>query len=464
MAKIIVMAVSNTHWVRPVSPDGYVQGFVNALTRMGNTVKSIVLNDLNQSRIDEHVISFKPDFIFVLNNYCISENILKKTNCPIILVVSDSLPFLAHLDLVRSNKERYYFLHTSEDSYNQIASVFPGTPADRNVILGHVTDLRKKDIEQDIPISFVGSLGNWDTSFSQYWQYASDINYSDQQEVMALNLKKKAFLDQLREYAASPLDTKSSVLEKPALQDFDKITGYKYAQSVVYLHTCNLRFAVLEQLTDLGLKIYSYPFGMVDVIRYNIKMFECFDFTPSVTLADSENTFNRSKISMNLPHAHVVKGFSWRVPDILASNACLLSDYRPDLKKLMKGYIDIPMYESPAEARELAQKLLKDDVWRKEIVAASQQMIEEKCRFEHRLRKVAEKTGLTLEYPEEKGGQELIRKEKTAEDSVIIPCSSFTENFFRSIFKLMTLLAFTHKKRKYLSQRFSLSKEYNRRI
>lgn len=462
MAKIVFIAISNTGWVHPISPDGYVQGFTNALARMGNLVKSVVVNDFKQSEMEKVVISFKPDFIFTINNAGISKNILDGTDCPIVLVVSDSLPFLNNLDLVHKNKDRYYFLHTSEDSYNQIDDVFPEKPENRSVILGHVTDLRKKDIEQDIPISFVGSLGNWDISFSQYWKYASDINYSNQAEVEALNLKKKAFLDQLREYAVSPLDTKSSVLEKPALQGFDKITGIGYSRAIVYLRTCNLRFAVLEQLTDLGLKIYSCPRGMVDVVRYNIKMFECFDFTPSVTLADSEVTFNRSKISMNLPHAHVVKGFSWRVPDILASNACLLSDYRPDLKKLMTGYIDMPMYQSPAEARELAQKLLKDEVWRKEIVAASQQMIEDKCRFEHRLRKVSEKTGLKLENPNEKGKQELVRIEKKPEQGSMIivpPISSFTENFFRFIFRIIILLSISHKKRKYLSKRFSLMKK-----
>lgn len=464
MAKIVFIAISNTSWVHPISPDSYVQGFTNALARMGNLVKSIVVNGFQQSTMDNTVISFKPDFIFTINNAGISKNILDRTDCPIVLVVSDSLPFLNNLDLVHKNKDRYYFLHTSEDSYNQINDVFPETPENRNVILGHVTDLRKKDIEQDIPISFVGSLGNWDKSFSLYWENAvNHTDFSDQYQIDLLIQKKKAFLDQQKEYLASPLDTKSSVLHNSALPDFDTITGFRYTRAVVYLHTCNRRFAVLEQLMDLGLKIYSYPRGMVDVVRYNLKMFECFDFTPSVTLADSERTFNRSKISMNLPHAHVVKGFSWRVPDILASNACLLADYRPDLKKLMTGYIDMPMYQSPAEARELAQKLLKDDVWRKEIVAASQQMIEDKCRFEHRLRKVAEKTGLKLEYPEEKGWQELIRKvipkiEYKAEVPVSAPCSSFTENVFRSIFKLMTFLVFTHKKRKYLIQRFSLKR------
>ena len=464
MAKIVFMAYTNTGWIKPHTPDGYVQAFTNALTRMGNTVKSIILNDFDQFQTDEEIISFKPDFIFVINNMNINQNILDNTDCPIVIVVCDSLPFLNNPDLIRANKERYYFLHPSNDTYSQIDAVFPGTPENRSVILGHVTDLRKRNVEQDIPISFVGSLGNWDVSFTKYWNamFASS-DLTDSQTLSFLIERKEAFLKQLREYETAPLDVQSSVLKEPALPDFDATVGFQYKKSIVYLRTCNLRFAVLEQLTDLGLKIYSYPYGMVDVIRYNIKMFECFDFTPSVTLADSERTFNRSKISMNLPHAQAVEGLSWRVPDILASNACLLSDYRPDLKKLMTGYIDMPMYESPAEARELAQKLLKDDVWRKEIVAASQQMVEDKCRFEHRLRKVAEKTGLKLDNPEEKGSLELKRKE---ENSVIIsniqkmPTSSATENFFRFVFKMMLFLVLSKKKRKYLRKRFSLGKFY----
>ncbi|GAB7269608.1 hypothetical protein DZS_10010 [Dickeya ananatis] len=76
------------------------------------------------------------------------------------------------------------------------------------------------------------------------------------------------------------------------------------------------------------------------------------------------------------------KVFSWRVCDILASNAVLLSCPQPDLLKLSKGYVDLPTYESPAEARDLATKLLNDPVWRKDLALGSQQMIDDKCRFE----------------------------------------------------------------------------------
>ena len=468
MSKIVFLAMSQGSWVKPVNPDSYTQGFINALARMGNSVTCIILNGFNQPKLNDAVIHLKPDYIFTINHEGISKKILKETNCPIITDINDSLPFLKNLNLIYEYRERYYFTHKVQDTIHQINAVLPYMPKDRNVILGHATDLHRQDIEQDIPISFIGSLSNWDKSIPNYWR--NEFQNSDltcPEDLEKLKNKKDAFLRQMEEYAAAPLDPCSSVLTNPALTNFGKVSNNRnYAQAVTLLKTCNLRYAVLEQLTDLGLRIYSYPIGMVDVISYNIKMFECFDFTPSVTLADAERTFNRSKISINLPHAHVVNGFSWRVPDILASNACLLSDFRPDLKKLMTGYIDIPMYESPAEARELAQKLLKDDVWRKDIVAASQQMIENKCRFEHRLRKLAEKTGLKLECPEEKRslllerGEEhttLFSNKNTIETKK--PVSDFTENMFRFIFKIILMLCLQKEKRKYLRKRFSVSKK-----
>lgn len=462
MAKIAFISASNTGWVNIIAPDGYVQGFTNALERMGNEVHSYLVNFYSQSVLDADIVKLKPDFIFTINNVGISENVLNKVDCPVIMVVSDSLPFLNALDLVKKYQERYYFLHTSEDSFNQIDSVFPGTAKNHNLTLGHVTDLRKKNIEQDIPVSFIGSLGNWDRSIVNYFQILSEKNNLGKINI-DLNELKDRFLQQMKEYAESPLDVDSSCLSEPALPNFEDLVTRKYACAVVMARTSNLRFGVLSNLTDLGLKVFSYPQGMADVISYNLDLFKCYDFTNSLTLADSELNFNRSKISLNLPHAHVVKGFSWRVPDILASNACLVSDYRPDLKRLMAGYIDLPTYESPAEARELVHKLLKDDVWRKDIVTASQLMIEDKCRFEHRLRKVAERSGLKLEYPQEKGSQSLCGTERKCQD-LIVSCSSvnmdsdFVEGIFRFIFRLLITCVPSAGLRKSLRKRFRLNK------
>ena len=53
--------------------------------------------------------------------------------------------------------------------------------------------------------------------------------------------------------------------------------------------------------------------------------------------------------------------------------------------KLFGKAIKIPRYETPFEAKETCNKLLKDNTWRKEVVEASQQAINNGHRFKDRL-------------------------------------------------------------------------------
>ena len=184
---------------------------------------------------------------------------------------------------------------------------------------------------------------------------------------------------------------------KEELPLWDKYCGVPYRQSVILNTICLKRFSILRELKDLGIRIFSYPQGMADILTYDINLFKSFDFNPSVTLEDNTYTYNRSKISLNLPHATTQNGFSWRVCEIMASNAVLLSDYRADLDRLMKPYFkDFPMYNNAQEARELANKILKDDGYRKALVEASNKMVDENCRFEPKIKKVEELTGVKL--------------------------------------------------------------------
>ena len=220
----------------------------------------------------------------------------------------------------------------------------------------------------------------------------------------------------------------------------------------------------MREFTEFSLKVFSYPFGFVDVCTYDMQLFNCFDFEPIVTLSDAERIYNSSKISLNLPHSHASNGMSWRVPDILASNACLLSNYVPDLKKLMSGYIDIPMYRSSLEAKELAVKLLKDEIWRNDIVCASQIMIEDKCRFEKKLLEIEKETNIILEDKRKKGSVKTINKDIIYLNNKFNNNSNKnniknTERFYYKLFKLMIeLTVYNRSKRKYLRNRFNLKK------
>ena len=406
MAKIVFVSYANLTFNSVLQQDGFLQGFSDALTRAGNELTCVVANLIKGDDVVALLIKEKPDLIVSFNHVGITQKVLDKTNCPVVVFFSDNLPFVQNLSLINANPDRYYLLHHADETVIQAKDYLKNIPEHRQMIFGYASSLRKRDdIEQDIPISFIGSLGNWDKAATVYFQVMSQRSLVTHENCNEL---KRRYLEKLYAFLDNPL-----VLQDAAnLPCWEEITHRPFQATLTLTATCHKRYEILSQLTDLGLTVFSWAKGMADVLTYNEKMFECFDFTPSTTLEDSERNYNRSKISLNMPHGHALTGFSWRVCDILASNACLLSDPRKELTKLMGPYIDMPTYESPAEARELAQKLLKDDAWRKDIVAASQRAVDENCRFEQKLKKLEDFVGIPLINPSVKGTQKLVVSQK----------------------------------------------------
>lgn len=392
MTKVILISQANNSFNKTLHPDGFIQGFANALMRMGNEVLCILTNQLSQLDINLETVAFGPQVIISFNNAGMSDYILKNVNCPICLFFADGIAFCSNLDLLSKYREKYYFLHHSLDTLIQIKKNMKDIKEERNIIFGHATDVHKdQTAKQDIDISFVGSLGNWDKSSVIYFQKISDKDFSGKLEQQNLNVIKDNYIQKLEDFI------QTGKMEKNDLPYWDEIVKKNLYCSITLTGTCQKRFEILSKLTDLNLKVISYPKGMVDVLSYDLNLFKSYDFTLATSLEETERIYNRSKISLNLPHAQAHQGFSWRVCDILASNACLLSDYRLDLEKLMKPYINIPMYTSSSEARELAIKLLRDDVWREEIIQASQKMIEENGRFEKKIKNISKFINIKLD-------------------------------------------------------------------
>ena len=110
----------------------------------------------------------------------------------------------------------------------------------------------------------------------------------------------------------------------------------------------------------------------------------------------NQDIYNASRVCLSVAHAQAQDGFPWRIMDIMASNGCLLSDRKAGLSAFTKGYVDLPMYDTPVEAKELAQRLLKDEVWRRELVEGSQRCIAEKGLWKHRFRDMQDQLGVPL--------------------------------------------------------------------
>ncbi|RYZ77823.1 MAG: hypothetical protein EOP05_00345 [Proteobacteria bacterium] len=388
MARIIVCSLSNVTWTKERYIDSFVEGFIKSLERAGNQILNIRVNDfsragvsfVHEDQVADDVKLFNPELIITFNNVFPFEGFVDLFDCPIACFASDSLAFFSNKEAMKKNADRYYFFNFSNDTISAFPKWFPFVRPDRIFFFGQATDLRAVPLEQDIDISFVGSIANWNRDFVDHFRLLPHTpGYQMNPTAAYENETKAKFFEALDKFKAHPFDKFSY-----SIPDFKPTVG-SIETAAILLLTCQQRFNTLSAVSDLGLKVFSYPQAFIDVLTYNPDLFRCFDFETSVSMAHATRNFNRSKISMNLPHAHAAEGFSWRVCDILASNATLLSCRQPDLAKITKGFVDLPMYETPAEARELAKKLLADPVWRKELAEGSQQMIEAGCRFEHKL-------------------------------------------------------------------------------
>ena len=419
MARILFSEFSNVTWLGDVILDCHAQGFVNTLASLGNDVMVVIANKLSlgflynelkwgrleKEQIKRKVKSFDPELIIAYNNN-IPDGIIQNTTCPIIIYPADIVTSWAGLSLIRHNLDRYYFLETTKAITHQIKEKIPSISNERIIPFGHATAVRKKDIEQDIRISFVGSILNYSWNTVDYFSRLGGFKDSEYQ-----NIRHKEYCslfedfrnNQTSEFDYSAFDTE----ELKAIQAYEASC----------INFCNKRFKILSEMSDLGLTIFGWSASWANVMMYDFDIWKCFDYRTSVSLEETIETYNRSIISLNLPQGSNTDGFSWRVTDIMASNAVLLSNKKKDLVNLISPYYkDMPYYESAMEARELAIDLLKNKNWRKEIVEASNQVIEENCRFEQKINIISQALSRVDFYTTEEGGIEVV-----SEDDVCKP-------------------------------------------
>lgn len=347
--------MSNVDTLRKGALDAFFQNLVDAFCSYGNEVKILKVNDffgwpnekyINQDFLVKEVQKFNPDFIFS-PNHDIPLCVLKNTNCKIVVYTADSPDYFHAKDYLAGNSERYIFVHGGwENTFPDFLNKKYGIKEEQNFYIGHMTNVHAYETDVKRNIGFIGFVGWANIAIAKILKAK----------------KQKSFEEIIREIESS---------EK------ERIT---YNQVL----TSNIRIKTLDAICDLGLEIYGIPANIIPVGGYSWELMKCFNFKTVVSTQDTEEILNSSLISPNLYNYQAPKGLSWRIADVMASNAVLISPPKPDLKR-MSPYIDIPTFETPAECRELCQKLLKDEIWRKEIVAGSQKAIDDFFRPRHTL-------------------------------------------------------------------------------
>lgn len=341
----------------------FYEGLVEALRKNGNDVMEIITNDflvqpwggtnelkskINRAKLVNDVVSFKPDLVISFNNSSIDglENIV---SCPIAVWSADHFYHFNDLEKLKSNKDRFIFFCAQSGDMADCQKIIGANPEKCFRVKPATSvqsDLNHKKINN---IIFVGSpFGNYEEK-EKLHKYKKEFV-----ELGKKIIKKEGGASELTRAYKKIQDVHQTIL------DFGSVAN----------RTC-----VLSHVAPLGLSIHGGD-GWLDVgLDSSLDIFDAYNPTQIYSVAQSQDAYNGSKIGININHSQAKTGFSWRVMDILASSAVLVSNSSADLLEELGDISKEVVYNTPQEAYELCKKLLQDEDLRMRIVRRSNEIV-----------------------------------------------------------------------------------------
>jgi hypothetical protein len=386
MAKILfTQAAGGVNGQRNIT--AFFEGWIRVLVREGNDVMHMVTNDfledpwnnpvldqnIDPQKLADKIKDFNPDIIISSNN-SIAEEVIQNTNCPIVAYSSDHPRNHFSQHYYKKYQDRYYFFCGHQETLVEIKELL-NIGDDRVFEILPATDVRSDNIEQDKNITFIGSHWGMDKSFQRAIR---DKITEDSKNSLLIR-------DIITQVTLNPSIKPEEITKKLHLKSIGKFPMELFIPYVTRLVSCNFRLNVLSQIATIdGFYLYG-PQDWMETINFSIDLALSYRNQTIVSLEDVQNLYNSSKIGFNTSHFQTKSGFSWRVRDVMATNAVLVSDERSDFKEFFPK-IKIPTYSNAFEAKKICQDLLKDDLWRKDISLQCQEVINSSNRFEHRLK------------------------------------------------------------------------------
>lgn len=338
-----------------------------------NVFRNFYKENLNKA-ISDKIIEIKPDLIICFN-HVIDEKVYRNTDCPVLIIEADSFQSFANKTLIKKYLERIYLGVGHENRIKLYCDFLPFMKKDRIFTFPPATNLKNEKCKQDINISIISTvigLNTYDPVVSLIM--SNRFNKNKLSQIKALIEKCKKNINQLSE--GNKFDIK-----------YDDMSQYISYQNRAYL---------LDQLADLGLTVFGQYYNEGAIFESLHSLSFCLSDQDVFSAKENQDVYNRSKLSVNLHFAQntnekSISSYSWRVPDIMSTNACLVSTNCEAIRQDFGKWVNIPMFNTRYEARELCQKLLAEDNWRKDIIAASNLAIKEgKFTFDERVKNIEE--------------------------------------------------------------------------
>ncbi len=398
----VVVAIYNP-LIRQNGMYPYFENFLENLKACGNNVlcfQKLFLELKTKQTIPieyyNKIIEFKPDLFILFDNqfWDISNNFEQ----PIIIFDIDSPNCFCNIDNLKINKYRYKYLTIQKSAIQLIKDVL-GTNKIEVQYVPPCTAVKAEPMPLKNNIGFCGSHWLWN-DFKQIENFLSKNPTYEEKEFAQIVYKKflkYPYLCSEEIYKELGIQAKNKLEFKDLAQFAARISGLK-------------RLRYLQEIVDLGLEVRGYLWNCPNstFVKAFPEVLLCYNSEIINNIITTQNFYNSVKIGFNVNHIQASSGFSWRVCDILASNACLVTEKTEDLKAFG---IKIPQFENMQEARELCQKLLKNENMRTDIVEAAHEIIEKNYRFNHVLSALEYTSGIKLQF-DNIGSLEIIRTDE----------------------------------------------------
>lgn len=381
------------HSYRPdFTLDSYMTELVNGFVNCGVDIRVVVANRLvgaldnvryldyiSEDEVFEYIVDFDPDFILTSNRAGVTKRIMDGVSCPIINWMVDLTPFLHHggshddlfcekdLVIVSSSNSVLYF----EKNY----------PILKGRVYYHPFATNLRDFDEikpackDINVSFVGSY------FSCAWVKVFFERYSNDPIIW-----KKIFimLNKLEEDYEVDLLLLLQELELEFILDELAVDVFQLKAVLSNNISLNERLSKLDALVPHGLRVYG-PSNWTEAHTFSLKLLSCYQAGKPVddraTLVD---IYQRSRIAINIPHHQAKDGLPYRIFDIMASDALLITDYREgsDLFKIFGDDMPVPMYRNTDELEFLVDYYLNNESERVRLVKKCNKLVSNGFTFE----------------------------------------------------------------------------------
>ncbi len=397
-------------WWEGFRLDPYQQSIVDALVKGGHEVHICHGNRFTESggtigftgnpkAFARYIKQQGIQLVLCKNNAGNYSRIRDLVDCPFVIWVSDEVSHIfkpdgeERADLQKLLDSRVHLFVTTSKCERFYSDLFPNRTGQIHFV-PHCTSpdaFRASPGKKSIDISFVGSSLDLGPIYRMFRRYARPGV-----EAQSVYLSILDAIDRLKNANDHDFDRTVLELGLRAVLAKEGMSPEQFRMFCANLISNNERFQIFAALREFDTAIFG-NLAWLDSISFTtdlIKMFR--PWHPVRTFEHLVEIYQNSKISISIPQHQVGGGVQYRVLDIMASDALLITKYSTDsdLIRIFGPDCPVPTYHSPSALRDLCEFYIQNEDARLAKVEQCKKLIDEKFTFEYRLREMFDAVGL----------------------------------------------------------------------